>query len=327
MTIIFTCGDPYSINIEAFLRVVIPSMARHRPVVGIGNLWQLKHQAEALSLKLPELTIIKDVTQATDSGVYWIDPSPNATQKDARFLSEMERGQIAYLALQAIPKTSTTPLAILTAPVNKHCMSLAGFKFPGQTEFFENHWDAQAVMMLAGPKLRVALVTNHLPVSKVTPSINHELVINKIQITNNASKKLFGLEHPRIAVCALNPHAGDNGLFGDEDQRIITPAIQAAASKGFDVSGPLPADTVFYRAYRGDFDVVVAMYHDQGLGPLKTVHFDEAVNVSMGLPHLRVSPDHGPASDLYLTGRASVRSFDAALNMCERWLNHAGVNR
>jgi 4-hydroxythreonine-4-phosphate dehydrogenase len=326
VTIVYTCGDPLSINIEAFLRVVVPAMARHRAVVGIGSHWQLRHQAEALNLPTPPMVSIKNPSDATKPGVYWIDPCPTVPEKDARFLSDIERGRMAVAALECVPKKSPKPLAVLTAPVNKHCMSLAGFKFPGQTEFFETHWNTPAVMMLAGPKLRVALATNHLPLSKVTPEITSELILQKLQVTHRAAQKLFGLPNPKIAVCALNPHAGDHGLFGDEDQTVILPAIQTAAAQHINAAGPFPADTIFYRAYTGQFDVVLALYHDQGLGPLKTVHFDDAVNVSMGLPHLRVSPDHGPASDLYLTGRASVRSFDAALSLCEHWLNQSGVS-
>ncbi len=325
MTIIYTCGDPLSINIEAFLRVVVPAMARHRPVVGIGSQWQLVHQAEALNLPLPPLAIVAHVDDAVKPGVYWIDPCAHQPQKDARFLSDLERGQMAMAALNSVPKNSQKPIAVLTAPANKHCMNLAGFKFPGQTEFFEQHWNTSAVMMLAGPKLRVALATNHLPLSRVTQEITAALILEKLKVTHTAARKLFGITSPRIAVCALNPHAGDRGLFGDEDQTVIAPAIQAAADLKINVTGPFPADTIFYRAYSGHFDVVLAMYHDQGLAPLKTVHFDDAVNVSMGLPHLRVSPDHGPASDLYLTGRASVRSFDAALSLCKHWLNNSGT--
>jgi 4-hydroxythreonine-4-phosphate dehydrogenase len=325
VTIVYTCGDPLSINIEAFLRVVVPSMARHRPVIGIGSHWQLTHQAEALTLPVPQLFAIKHVNEATQAGVYWIDPCAAMPQKDARFLTELQRGQMAVAALEALPKHDQKQLAVLTAPVNKHCMNLAGFNFPGQTEFFEHYWNAPAVMMLAGPKLRVALATNHMPLAQVSREISTELVLQKLRVTHTAARKLFGIIRPRIAVCALNPHAGDHGLFGDEDQRIIAPAIQAAVGQEINASGPFPADTIFHRAFNGQFDVVLAMYHDQGLGPLKTVHFDEAVNVSMGLPNLRVSPDHGPAADLYLTGRASLRSFDAALSLCEHWLNQSGV--
>ena len=320
MSLIFTCGDPLSVNIEAFLRAVVPALSRHRSVIGIGSHWQLCHQAEALGLKLPEITVIRGLSEARQQGTFWLDPWPDAPRVDAREMSESDRGKLSKLALEMVPRSSEKPLAVLTAPINKKSMSLAGFKFPGQTEFFESWWGGEAVMMLAGPLLRVALATNHLPLADVPAAITTSLLIRKLRVTHASSQKIFGIPEPRIAVCGLNPHCGDGGLFGNEDSDIIAVAIKEMKASGLNVSGPFPADTVFYRACQGEFDVVMAMYHDQGLGPLKTFHFDEAVNISMGLPHLRVSPDHGPAADLYLTGRASVRSFDAALKVCERWL-------
>ena len=327
MSLIYTCGDPLSINIEAFLRAVVPSMARHRVIIGIGSQWQLRHQATALGLTLPAMKVIESLDHATTPGVHWFDPWIDAPQVDARQMLEIDRGRIAKAALDAVPARSHKPMAVLTAPINKKSMSLAGFRYPGQTEFFENLWSTKAVMMLAGPKLRVALATNHLRLSDVSSAISTELVFSKLKVTHESSRKIFGLASPRIAVCGLNPHCGDGGLFGDEDTGQIAPAVAMAQAEGINVKGPFPADTVFYRAFHGEFDVVLAMYHDQGLGPLKTVHFDDAVNVSMGLPHLRVSPDHGPAADLYLTGQASVKSFDAALKLCDRWLTDQEVSR
>lgn len=325
MTIFYTCGDPLSINIEAFLRVVVPGMARHRAVVGIGSRWQLSHQASALGLGLPAVNFISEASQVKGPGVYWIDPCPGAPKIDAREMSELDRGTLAKASLEMVPSQSKKPMAVLTAPINKKTISLAGFKYPGQTEFFESLWSAKPVMMLAGPELRVALATNHLPLSAVPGAITSDLILDKIKVIHQSSMRLFGLKTPRIAVCGLNPHCGDGGLFGLEDAQIITPSIEKAAASGISVKGPFPADTIFFRALKGEFDVVLAMYHDQGLGPLKTVHFDEAVNISTGLPHLRVSPDHGPAADLYLTGRASIKSFDAAAKVCERWLSEQGA--
>jgi 4-hydroxythreonine-4-phosphate dehydrogenase len=320
LSLIYTCGDPHSINIEAFLRAVAPAMGRHRAVIGIGSLWQLRHQAEALKLPVPNFATIQSIDEAKGKGIYWMDPWPDAPQKDALELTDSERGRMALTALESVPRQSPRSMAVLTAPINKKSATVAGFRHPGQTEFFEAIWGKEAVMMLAGPKLRVALATNHLRLQDVPKNITTELLLSKIAVTHASSKRLFGIESPRIAVCGLNPHCGDGGLFGDEETRVIGPAIEAAKSMSIKVSGPIPADTIFYRALKGEFDVVLAMYHDQGLGPLKTVHFDEAVNISMGLPHLRVSPDHGPAADLYCTGRASLKSFDSALKLCERWL-------
>ena len=305
---------------EAFLRVVVPSMARHRPVIGIGSMWQLTQQGKALGLPVPSIQPLSEFTLPSEPGIYWLDPWPTLSAKSATQLSEAERGEIARRSLEIIPRNIPSPVAVLTAPVNKANLAKVHFKFPGQTEFFESHWQSDAVMMLAGPKLRVALATNHLSLANVPTSVTKELIERKLRVMSQSCGRLFGKSSPKIAVCALNPHAGDNGLFGHEDQQIIKPAVESSVRDGLNVEGPFPADTVFYRAYHGEFDAVLAMYHDQGLGPLKTVHFDSAVNVSLGLPHLRVSPDHGPAADLFLTGRASMNSFDTAAAMCERWL-------
>jgi 4-hydroxythreonine-4-phosphate dehydrogenase len=322
MALFFTCGDPLSINIEALLCVVIPKVSTHRPVIGIGSFWQLQQQAKALNLSLPEVRRLSQVSMPKDPGFYWFDPWPDQINKSALELSQIERGEIARRSLEAIPVHSDSDFAVLTAPVNKACMAKSGFKFPGQTEFFEDHWKQSAVMMLAGPKLKVALATNHLALSQVPSTITSELIYNKLAITSRNCQRLFGKAKPKIAVCALNPHASDQGMFGNEEQTTIIPAIKRASNAGFDVHGPFAADTIFHSAYQGKYDAVLAMYHDQGLVPIKTVHFDLAVNISMGLPFLRVSPDHGPASDLFLTGRASLSSFDAATEMCEKWLEN-----
>ena len=320
MTLIFTSGDPLSINIEGFLRAVVPSMSRHRAIVGVGSLWQLENQASVMNLRVPELRVISRIEEADRPGVYWVNASINARKVDARDLTPEERGRMAVDALEWVPRHYSKPLAVLTAPINKKSAVLAGFSHAGQTEFFENLWHKRAVMLLAGPRLRVALATNHLPLKAVSAALSTDSLVEKMTILHQSLSRLYGIKRPRIGVCGLNPHCGDQGLFGDEDDAIIGPAVKAAQQKGINADGPFAADTIFYRSMRGESDVVLAMYHDQGLGPIKTIHFDEAVNVSLGLTHLRVSPDHGPAADLFLTGKASMRSFDAALKLCERWL-------
>jgi 4-hydroxythreonine-4-phosphate dehydrogenase len=208
--------------------------------------------------------------------------------------------------------------AMATAPINKESMNSAGHRFPGHTELLAELTGAdQVVMMLAGERLRVTLVTIHEALSRVPSLITFERVLGTIRITDQALSRFF-CPHPRIAVLALNPHCGEGGLFGSEEREVIAPAVAAARAAGIDAVGPLSADTLFHFALSGGYDAVVCMYHDQGLIPLKLVHFDDGVNVTLGLPIIRTSVDHGTAYDLAGTGRASAESMKAALVMAAR---------
>lgn len=205
---------------------------------------------------------------------------------------------------------------MVTAPVSKLAIRRAGCEFPGHTELLAHRCGVEkVVMMLGGDRLKVCLVTTHLPLRDVPKAISVEEVLATLRITDASFRRFFGMTHPRLAVLALNPHAGEGGLFGDEETRIIAPAIAAAQAAGVDASGPHSADTLFHFAARGDYDVVVAMYHDQGLGPLKLLHFEDGVNVTLGLPIVRTSVDHGTAYDLAGTGRAGHGSLVAAVRM------------
>ncbi|NQT70368.1 MAG: 4-hydroxythreonine-4-phosphate dehydrogenase PdxA, partial [Desulfobacteraceae bacterium] len=171
------------------------------------------------------------------------------------------------------------------------------------------------VMMLAGSRLRVVLVTIHIPLKSVPAVLSKERIIQTIRITGRALSDRFGCQDPRLAVAGLNPHAGEEGMFGDEEINIIAPAVQQARSEGFNVAGPSPPDTIFYRAVEGHYDAVVCMYHDQGLIPFKLIHFTDGVNTTLGLPIIRTSVDHGTAYDIAGTGRADPGSLVAAINM------------
>ena len=205
--------------------------------------------------------------------------------------------------------------AMATAPINKESMNSAGHHYPGHTELLaELTGTDQVVMMLAGERLRVTLVTIHEALSRVPSLISFERVLGTIRITHEALSRYF-CPSPRIAVLALNPHCGEGGLFGSEEREVIAPAVAAARAAGIDAVGPLSADTLFHFAMSGGYDAVVCMYHDQGLIPLKMLHFDDGVNVTLGLPIIRTSVDHGTAYDLAGTGRASAESMKAALVM------------
>ncbi len=215
--------------------------------------------------------------------------------------------------------------AVVTCPVTKEGLRAAGVPFPGHTEFLAHLCGgADVAMMLAGDRLRVALVTIHVSLRRAMELLTPALIEKTLRITDAFFRRYMGTPAPRIAVAALNPHAGEGGMFGDEESRLIEPAINACRAAGVDASGPYPPDTVFFRAYRGAFDAVVAMTHDQGLIPLKMVHFEDAVNVTMGLPIVRTSVDHGTAYDIAGKGTASPASLLAAVRMAARMAGSAG---
>jgi 4-hydroxythreonine-4-phosphate dehydrogenase len=213
--------------------------------------------------------------------------------------------------------------AIVTAPAHKHALHLAGFPFPGHTE-----WLAQlaggvdVAMMLASDELRVVLVTTHVPFRDVPALLTRERVIRTGETTARGLRDWWGIERPRLAVCAVNPHAGEGGLFGDEEIRVLAPAAEALGA-----AGPLPADTVFVRAMRGEFDAVLAPYHDVGMTAIKVAAFGRAVNVTLGLPFPRTSPDHGTAFDIAGTGKADPSSMRAALELAGRLARGKGEGR
>ena len=206
--------------------------------------------------------------------------------------------------------------AIVTAPISKEAAKMAGFKFPGHTEFIASLTKTKDFrMMLGGKDLKVILVTIHEPLRKVPGLVTLDNVFKTIKITDAAFRG-FGFKRPRIAVAGLNPHAGESGMFGDEEERIIGPAVRKARRLGINAVGPLPPDTVFYRAARKkEFDCVVCMYHDQGLGPLKLIHFEDGINATLGLPIIRTSVDHGTAYDIAWKGIASHESLMSAIVM------------
>lgn len=213
--------------------------------------------------------------------------------------------------------------AIVTAPIHKEALAAAGVDFPGHTEMLQALAARPGAplppvrMMLANEELRVVLVTIHVSLRKAIEGVTYDAVLQTLRIAHRAAAG-WGQQRPRMAVAGLNPHAGEGGLFGDEELQIISPAVQAARAEGLDVSGPFALDTVFMRARRGEFDLVVAMTHDHGLIPVKYLGVEQGVNVTLGLPFVRTSPDHGTAFDIAGTGRADPSSLVAAVRMAQR---------
>jgi 4-hydroxythreonine-4-phosphate dehydrogenase len=230
--------------------------------------------------------------------------------------------QLAYLeaAYEAVARGDAD--ALVTAPVSKAQVARALPGFAGHTEWLEARTGApRSVMMLAGERLKVALVTNHVALSRLGRLLTPSRIAETIAITHRALREDLGVARPRLAVAALNPHAGEGGAFGDEEERLLAPALALAAARGAPARGPYPADSVFFRAGRGEFDAVVALYHDQGLIPVKLLDAlldDPAVNVTLGLPIVRTSPDHGVAYDIAGRGKASSASTVAAIRLAAR---------
>ena len=206
--------------------------------------------------------------------------------------------------------------AVVTAPIHKAVLNAAGFPFPGHTEFLAQLTNARrAVMMLASDQLRVVPLTIHMPIAQVPGQITKQAVFDTGEIILTALRREFGILNPRLAVAGLNPHAGEDGMLGKEDLTVIAPAVAALKARGFAVKGPLSADTLFHAEARKTYDAVLCMYHDQALIPIKTLNFWDGVNVTLGLPIVRTSPDHGTAFDIAGTGKADTRSMIAAVKM------------
>lgn len=236
--------------------------------------------------------------------------------KKSRPLSQKECGRLSgfYIEQAANAVLKGQIDAIVTAPISKEHLQKSGYPYPGHTEFLAALAHVRQVrMMMAGPRLKVVLTTIHEPIRKIPGLLSVPLILKTIEMTDASLKKWFGIRRPKIAVAALNPHAGEAGIFGDEEKKIIAPAVARAQRKKIHAAGPYPPDTVFHRAVKGEFDAVVAMYHDQGLIPLKLLHFDEAVNITLGLPFIRTSVDHGTAFDIAGKGIANPASMIAAI--------------
>lgn len=203
---------------------------------------------------------------------------------------------------------------LVTGPISKVSLNAAGYAFAGHTEMLADlAGGVEVAMMLAGPRLRVVLVTTHLALRDVPARLSAERILKTAEIADMALRKQFGLKRPRLALAAFNPHASEGGLFGDEEARILGPAVEKALSLGLNLAGPFPADTLFHRAAGGEFDAVICLYHDQALIPFKLLHFSDGVNVTLGLPFIRTSVDHGTAFDLAGQGLADPSSMKAAI--------------
>ncbi|MDB4870753.1 MAG: 4-hydroxythreonine-4-phosphate dehydrogenase [Gemmatimonadales bacterium] len=229
-------------------------------------------------------------------------------------------GMLSGLAIERAVQMAQEGIVdgIVTAPIDKSALYAGGYDFPGHTEMLGALTGSRVAMMLASDKLRVVLATTHIPLRAVAENLSAASIVDAARITRDGLQQWFGIESPRIALCALNPHAGDGGRFGSEDTKLLEPAARAAG-----IEGPFPADTVFVRAMRGEFDAVIAPYHDVGMTAIKVASFGDAVNVTLGLPFPRTSPDHGTALDIAGQNRADPSSMIAATLLCASIVSRA----
>ncbi|MBI2381340.1 MAG: 4-hydroxythreonine-4-phosphate dehydrogenase PdxA [Gammaproteobacteria bacterium] len=325
--IVLTPGEPAGIGPELVARLAQESSASERVVVGDAAL--LNERAALLGLSLRAYTFDPAAApRAQEAGELAVLDIPLHAPSRPGVLDPANAPQVlATLAKAAELALAGEADAIVTAPVHKGIINEAGVPFSGHTEFFaEAAGVERVVMMLAAGDLRVALATTHLPLRAVPDAITPALLEQVIDILHADLRAKFGLDQPRILVLGLNPHAGESGHLGREELDIIIPILERMRAQGLTLIGPLPADTAFTPHHLPQGDAVLAMYHDQGLPVLKHAGFGEAVNITLGLPFVRTSVDHGTALDLAGTGRASVGSLKAAYTLAER-LATEGMNR
>ena len=318
MPLAITLGDPAGIGPEIILKLFVQGL--EAPCLVYGDVGWLAEVAKRLSLPVaiqpytsgepvPHAAGIVPVVQATE---------PVPADLAIGQVSETA-GRVAHQALQSAidDALAGNVRGIVTAPLNKQAIHLAGVKFPGHTEILAQRCgNVPVAMMLVNEQLRVLLVTIHVALRDVSELITLDLELQAIELAHHACLQM-GIQKPRVAVAGLNPHAGEGGKFGPEEIAVISPAIQLACDRGIQASGPWPGDTIFSRARTGEFDIVVAQYHDQGLIPIKYLGIDEGVNVTVGLPFVRTSVDHGTAFDIAGKGVASPDSLREAVRLAD----------
>jgi 4-hydroxythreonine-4-phosphate dehydrogenase len=306
-------GDPAGIGPE----VLLAALARRSPqrsskvcVFGVKSL------LDDLALRFdwhPEFELFEVAGPDDLKGVRW-----------GSYTRAGGRVQLACLQASADALEAGRIHALVTGPIHKRALFDAGGCGPGHTEWLANRFGVELpVMMLSGPTLRVVLATTHVPLRDVAKVLNRDSLWKVVNVTHRELARFFFPQGPRLALAALNPHGEEDGRLGLEEKEILEPTVAAAQAANIDLKGPIPGDAVFAQAVEGRFDAVIALYHDQGLAPLKTLHFSSAVNVTLGLGRIRVSPDHGPAYDIAGKGQADPGSMQAAIELADRMITIA----
>ena len=316
--LVVTMGEPAGVGGEVLLAAWQRLRARGPAFLVIDDPARLCRLAGDLGLDVPVGTVAgPEQATAAFADALPVLALPGPVQALAGQPSPATAAAVIASIEQAVRLVrSGAAAAMVTNPIQKSTLYDAGFGFAGHTEYLASlAGGARPVMMLAGPSLRVVPLTVHMPLAEVARQLDAASIHAQGRIVAKSLRRLFGIPAPRLAVAGLNPHAGEAGAMGDEEQRIIRPAIEALRADGIAVSGPLPADTMFHARARATYDAALCMYHDQALVPVKTLDFDEAVNVTLGLPFVRTSPDHGTALDIAGRGIARPDSLIAALRL------------
>ena len=312
-----TAGDPNGIGPEVALRAALQPQPAGRRIVLIGprTVWE---RAAAL-IRRPLPPEIPDLARPLPRCSTWNpDAQPPPLLRPGQIRADAARTAYACILAATSAALDRRLDAIVTAPISKDAFHRAGLREPGHTELLARLTGTRRfAMMLFGDKIRVVLATRHLPLRRVPGALTRDSIVEAVELLATALPWM-GFPRARIGVCGLNPHAGDGGLLGSEERTVIAPALARCRRRGFNVAGPVPADAIFHQHLAGAYDAVVAMYHDQGLAPMKMLSFDSGVNLTLGLPILRTSPDHGTAFDLAGTGRANPASMRAALDWAAR---------
>ena len=318
-TIAVTMGDPAGIGPEIIIKALLAGELNGAPAVVIGCLETLRRVCQAGIVPKVDLRPISQVSEARFApGVINVLDEP-LEQPDSLIHGKVQ-AQAGDLAFRCVKRATELALsgevhAIATAPLNKEALHTAGHMYPGHTELLAKLTNSKDyAMVLYTDKLKVIHVSTHIALRKFLDTLNQTRIETVVGIADKFLKRV-GYTSPRIAVAGVNPHAGKNGLFGDEEINIVAPAIAAANAQGLQVAGPCPPDTVFLQAYEGQYDMVVAMYHDQGHIPLKLLGFYDGVNITAGLPFIRTSADHGTAFDIAWQGKAKSESMEVSIKL------------
>ncbi|MFN3171386.1 MAG: 4-hydroxythreonine-4-phosphate dehydrogenase PdxA [Hyphomicrobiales bacterium] len=326
-------GEPAGIGpdiiLQAFQQLQSEASTPHLIVFGDPALFQSRAKRMGFAIEIAALDSFDDARRQSDNTLSVVDVG---AVTDTPGDLDQSTGAVTVAALRGALDAVKSGLCagLVTAPIHKANLYATGFGFPGHTEFLEafaqEHWPdmhPMAVMMLAGPELRTVPVTVHIPLNDVAGSLTTQRIIDVGIATARDLTKRFGIAEPRLAIAGLNPHAGEDGTLGSEDDAVIAPAVAALRQAGIDAVGPLPADTMFHAEARQTFDAALCMYHDQALVPVKALDFHNTVNVTLGLPFVRTSPDHGTALSLAGTGKASPASMIAAIRLADEMSQRA----